>query len=104
MRKTDTVDYLLHQYMNDQDNFLEFIGNLEYLRKHKKLTPDAANSILSGVPLTIYAGQEGTTECAEYKPKTDTKTIQASTTTTTPAQGGAGSPDVSGNTQRRMSC
>lgn len=89
--------------MNDQDNFLEFIGNLEYLRKHKKLTPDAANSILSGVPLTIYAGQEGPTEHAEDKTKTDTKTIQSSTTTT-PAQGGAGSPDVSGNTQRRMSC
>lgn len=53
--------------MNDQDAFLELIGNLEYLRKHKKLTPNGAYSILSGVPLTIYA------DTAKTDSKTDTK-------------------------------
>jgi len=73
--------------MNDHDAFLEFIGNLEYLRKHQKLTPDAANNILSGVPLKIYSGPKGSTE--------HTLEAEASTKASTPepkACGGAGAP------------
>lgn len=78
--------------MNDHDAFLEFIGNLEYLRKHKKLTPDAAHAILSGVPLTIYDGQAGSPEPCGGAGK-----ASASASTKTKAiEGGATATDASG--------
>ena len=83
--------------MNDHDAFLEFIGNLEYLRKHKKLTPDAAHAILSGVPLTIYDGQAGSPEPCGGAGKASASTSASTTSTKTKAiEGGATATDASG--------
>lgn len=82
--------------MDHHDAFLEFIGNLEYLRQKQRLTPDAAASILSGVPLTIYAGQEGEAESEADTRTTKEAEARAETSTTTKTTDPSGAT-VSGN-------
>ena len=69
-----------HLQMNTQEAFIEFIGNLEYLRKKQKLTPNAAHSLLSGSPLTIYA-EEASTEAAAAGAKASRATTDTTSET-----------------------